>query len=270
MPQASFSTISIRPMPSSMIASPFMCGWWSRTMVATSPSSTGGLPLGISSGILARPAGVRLGRTWRMPSRWFGVSMKPPVPISWPLTCFSMPMSRASDVASMMPLMVALCWRILSASACTCSTFQRSPQMATLATPGTIISLGLTVQYAVSAVSMRFCVDLSLTVMPIFMTRLVEDSGWIMNGDVAQRGSWVVMAVTRSCTRSRASSRLVPGLKIMITSDMSLTERVRSTSSPGRPLSACSIGIVTSASTSAAGMPRHSTWTSTFGGANSG
>src|SRR5262249_55030317 len=48
------------------------------------------------------------------------------------------------------------------------------------------------------------------------------------------------------------------------------TDRDRMSSMPSMPLSASSIGTVTSASTSAADRPRHSVCTSTRGGANSG
>ena len=86
LPQASFSTINIRPMSPLMMASPFICGCVSRTIVATSPSLTIGLSFGapgaLSIGILASSSGVRLGNMCRTPRRWFGVSINPPVPIS--------------------------------------------------------------------------------------------------------------------------------------------------------------------------------------------
>src|SRR5262245_50844355 len=104
--------------------------------------------------------------------------------------------------------------------------------------------------------SMRDWVDLSFVDIPIFMTRLVDDRGWIMNGALAQFGRIEVAALTRSCTRSRAFMRSVPGLKIICTEDRSETDLERITSSPSTPLSACSIGTVTRDSTSAAESPR--------------
>ena len=112
--------------------------------------------------------------------------------------------------------------------------------------------------------------DLSFVDIPTFMTRLVEDSGWIMNGRSDHAGRSAVAARTRSCTRSRAWKRSVPGLKISWTEERSETDLDRITSSPSIPLSASSIGTVTRPSTSAAESPRHRVWTSTRGGANSG
>jgi hypothetical protein len=40
--------------------------------------------------------------------------------------------------------------------------------------------------------------DISSDVRPIFMTRLVADSGWIMNGGADQLGSLGVTVATRS------------------------------------------------------------------------
>jgi hypothetical protein len=64
------------PGPSSTTASP-MSGWWSSTILATSPRTTPGFS---SIGIRAMSSGVRIGRMCWMPSRWLEVSMKPPVP----------------------------------------------------------------------------------------------------------------------------------------------------------------------------------------------
>jgi hypothetical protein len=146
LPQGSFSTISMSPTPSLMTASPLRWGWLPRTTVATSPSATGLVPFGASMGIWASSRGLMRGRMWRIPSRWLGVSMNPPVPISRPLENFSMPTSRVSAVASMTRFRETPRWSIRRGSAWTWSTDQRSPQMATLATPGTRISRGRTVQ----------------------------------------------------------------------------------------------------------------------------
>ncbi len=78
--------------------------------------------------------------------------------------------------------------RSRSGSTSTCSCRSRWPQMATLATPGTAISRGRTVQRAsvVSSTCDRVVDDI-----PIFITRLSDDSGDRMTGGLrggGQRG----------------------------------------------------------------------------------
>ena len=75
------------------------------------------------------------------------------------------------------------------------------------------------------------------------MTRLVADSGWIMNGGLAQVGSVGVTIAMRSATSCRAVSRSVPGSKISSIDDSCSTDFERIVSSPGMPLSDCSSGI---------------------------
>ena len=53
----------------------------------------------------------------------------------------------------------------------------------------------------------------SLEVMPIFMTRAVEERGGIMNGGLAHVGSCDVTPARRSCTSWRERYRSVPRLK---------------------------------------------------------
>ena len=112
--------------------------------------------------------------------------------------------------------------------------------------------------------------DSSLEVMPIFMTRLVDDSGGIMSGGAAQVGSVAVTVATRSVTSWRTWSSSMPDLKMSMTDDSWCTDFERMTSTPGTPASAFSSGTVTSASTSAGDRPRQMVWISTRGGANSG
>ena len=105
---------------------------------------------------------------------------------------------------------------------------------------------------------------------PIFMTRLVDDRGWIITGGPAQFGRVAVFSAIRSATHWRAWRTSVPGLKM---SSMELswgTDLDRMTSRPGTPLRASSSGTVTRDSTSDGDSPREGVWTSTFGGANSG
>src|SRR3990172_1765069 len=105
---------------------------------------------------------------------------------------------------------------------------------------------------------------------PIFITRLVADSGWIITGGAAQVGSVGVTVPTRSATSCRAFSWSVPGLKYSVMDDSRGTDFERIVSRFGSPWSACSRGTVTSSSVSLADSPRVMVWISTRGGANSG
>ncbi len=145
----------------------------------------------------------------------------------------------------------------------------RSPQIGTFATPGTRIRRVLIFQYVVIDRSIRSSSG-SVVVSPIFMTRLVADSGWIMKGGLAHVGSCGEICAMRSATCCRAVNRSVPGLKIISTDDSDSTDFERMSSSPGTPFRVCSSGIVTSCSTWFADRPKAGVWTSTFGGANSG
>ena len=142
-----------------------------------------------------------------------------------------------------------------------------SPQMAMLATPGTLSSRGRIVQYEI--IDMSIC-DTSSELSPIFMTRLVADSGWSITGGAAQVGSDGVIWASRSATSWRALSSFVPGLNSSTTCDSWMTDLERIVSRPSMPASDCSIGTVTSCSTSSADRPMQIVWISTFGGANSG
>ena len=105
---------------------------------------------------------------------------------------------------------------------------------------------------------------------PIFITRLVDESGLRISGGIAARGSSVVASFTRSATRCRAVIRSVPGLNSITTCDRPTTDDERITSTPGVPRSASSSGTVISSSTSDEVIPMASVCTSTLGGANSG
>ena len=56
--------------------------------------------------------------------------------------------------------------------------------------------------------------DLSFVVTPIFMTRLVDDTGGIMTGGAAQVGMLRVAMATRSVTSCRAANSSAPRSKI--------------------------------------------------------
>src|SRR4051794_30720206 len=116
----------------------------------------------------------------------------------------------------------------------------------------------------------RSMTDLFSEVMPIFMTRLVEDRGGIIKGGAAQVGRVAVAIATHSVTSWRASISSIPGLKMAVTDDSCGTDFDRRNSTPGTPLTAFSRGTVTKDSTSAGERPRHMVWISTLAGANSG
>ena len=78
-----------------------------------------------------------MGRTWVTAMRCPAVATNPPVPMRAPEAYFRMPASSASAVASITLLSDTCAAAILSVWTWTCGIFSRSPQMATLATPGT-------------------------------------------------------------------------------------------------------------------------------------
>jgi hypothetical protein len=111
---------------------------------------------------------------------------------------------------------------------------------------------------------------MSFAVSPIFMTRLVEDSGCSMMGMPADCGRSAIASARRSWTSCRAFRTSVPILKISRIADRPVVDWERMTSRLGVPRSVSSIGAVMSSSTSIAVMPMPSVWISTSGGANSG
>ena len=136
-----------------------------------------------------------------------------------------------------------------------------------MATPGTAISRGRTVQ-RISVVSSTWLSIFDVT--PIFMTRLVEESGASITGGLATDGRCPASVVRRSWTSWRASIKSVPSRKITTTDDRPRTLLDRSVFSSLTPFSAFSTGTVTRLSTSAVDRPGASVWISTSGGANSG
>ena len=106
--------------------------------------------------------------------------------------------------------------------------------------------------------------------MPIFMTRLVDDSGGIMKGGAAKVGRLGVAMAIRSVTSWRVLNSSTPGWNSTTTDESAGTDFDRSAATPGMPASAFSIGTVTSASTSEGDSPRQIVWISTLAGANSG
>src|SRR3954447_20360850 len=106
--------------------------------------------------------------------------------------------------------------------------------------------------------------------MPIFMMRLIEETGGMRIGGAAHVGSVGSTVCRRSETSWRALNRSVPRLNHSSRLLSCGTDDERIVSTPGTPLSASSSGTLTSDSTSDAVRPRHAVWIVTIGGANSG
>src|SRR5919108_1634114 len=139
--------------------------------------------------------------------------------------------------------------------------------MGTLATPGIFFKRGMTFQKASVDISI-ILTDFDL--IPIFIIRLVDESGGKMIGTVATIGKLGRERANCSFVTCRAAQMSVPCLNQRTTDDTPSTVLERMTASPGTPLSACSSGMVISSSTSTVDIPGASVWISTFGGANSG
>src|SRR6478752_450049 len=128
-----------------------------------------------------------------------------------PLENRNRPESTESAVASITLSRLTFWAAILFGSTCTVIICSRSPQMATLATPGTRRMRARMVQYAIIDISSS---ESSFDDMPIFITRLVADNGGNMTGGAAQVGRLGVAVASRSWTNCRTCSRSVSGLKI--------------------------------------------------------
>jgi len=123
----------------------------------------------------------------------------------------------------------------------------RIPHTATFATPGSDISCGRILYRTIVACSMR---SRESDRTPIFMTRLVADSGCSTTGGVAQLGKVGVMTWIRSETSRRASMTSVPLAKISSMEDCCGIDFERRESRPRIPVRPCSKGTVMSSSTS--------------------
>ncbi len=126
-----------------------------------------------------------------MASRWLGVSTKPPVPGVEASTKVS------GDTHSALPVVLTTCCseiplsRSRLGSTWTCSCRSRSPQITTFATPGIPSRRGLMFQCASTDMSVR---ETSFDESPTIISRLVDESGWIMAGGDPTCGSppiWV-------------------------------------------------------------------------------
>src|SRR5215469_10224774 len=141
---------------------------------------------------------------------WFGLCSEPSDPTAAPLVYFSSPLSMASaaadsSVSSDMPL-AAISGGLASTMIC----LLRNPQIATLATPGTAISLGRMVYSAIIDRSVSLIV---LDVMPTCMTRLVAETIGYICGGSHHVGRVREVACSRSWTSCRACNSSVPEWK---------------------------------------------------------
>ena len=139
-----FSTIKSSPGPSLMTASPINGNVPSFT-TAMSPRVIV-VPCRRATDTRARSSGVRTGSVCCTWSRWFGVSTKPPLPITAPFENRRIPESTASAVVVITWSRVRSYFVRRSGITRTCGILIRSPQMATFATPGTRSSRALIVQ----------------------------------------------------------------------------------------------------------------------------
>ena len=199
--------------------------------------------------------------------RWLGVSTKPPVPMTAPSVYCRIPASTAWPVASITWSRETCSARRRLGFTSTCICFRRSPQIATFATPGTPSSRARIFQYVVIDRSMS---DMSFDDRPIFMIRLVAETGGIITGGAAQVGSVGATVLRCSWTSWRAVRKSAPRLNRSVMCESCGTDSERMTSTPGTPFMASSSGTVTSSSTSEADRPRHAVCSSTRVGANSG
>ena len=193
--------------------------------------------------------------------------MNPPVPTKLPSENRSNPESSASEVSVITRSRETLLAMSFSGSVCTWNSATCSPQIGTFATPVIPSSRARIFQYAIVDRSIRLMVfDRS----PIFMTRLVVDSGWSITGGAAHVGSSGVATAMRSFTSWRAWNRSALRWNWSSIELSWLTDFERMMSRPGVPSSDCSSGTVTRLSTSVGLRPSATVWISTRGGANSG
>ncbi len=136
-----------------------------------------------------------------------------------------------------------------------------------MATPGIDINRGRIVHLASRV---RSICESVFEETPIFISRLVDDSGERITGLFAAAGSREASTASRSCTTCRAAIRSVPSLRIRTTDESPSTDFDRIVLSPIVPLSAFSSGTLIRLSTSSVESPGASVWISIRGGANSG
>ena len=107
-------------------------------------------------------------------------------------------------------------------------------------------------------------------VSPMTSTMLAAEVSGTMVGERTPCGICAAIATRRSPTICRACRMSVPSRKIAVTTESPWIDSDRIDSRLPAPLTAASIGPVTSASTSSGESPGASVWMTTWGGANSG
>src|SRR5882724_521615 len=121
-----------------------------------------------------------------MSSCWLPIFSVPSDPTAPPLVNFSSPLSTASAAADISVSSETSLAAIFDGSAWTMICLLRKPQVATLATPGTAISLGRMVYCAIIDRSIG---ETAVDVSPICTTRLVADTMGYICGKSHQLGS---------------------------------------------------------------------------------
>ncbi len=162
--------------PPVQMASPIN-GWWFSTTLVTSPRVTGEVAVPASptsSGTAASSLAEEIACSWKMLSRWFTVSMNPPVPGFEASRNDRGETSRELPAVAMTCSSVAFSARSRLGSTSTCSWCSRLPQIATFATPSTPVRRGPTTQRANTDISVGVS---SLDDISIIATRLFDDSG---------------------------------------------------------------------------------------------
>ncbi len=182
LPVGCFSTISKRPSPSLITASPI--GGGKPTLISATSPRRRGAPLRNATVIFARSSGSSIAALWRTAIRWLGMSTNPPpATVAASVTALTM-------VSSVTPLR-----RSRPGSTSTWYWRSRWPQIATFATPGIAISRGRIVHFASRV---RSICESVLDETPIFSSRLVEDSGERITGTRAAAGSRDASTANRS------------------------------------------------------------------------
>ncbi len=202
-----------------------------------------------------------------MPSRWFGVSIQPPVPGVDAST------NERGDTQRALPDVLITSSRVTSwarsraGSTCTCSWRSCWPQTATFETPWTPTRRGAIVHFASTDMSSAETLSEETE---IIINLLADASGCSIWGGFDTCGR-ACACVSRSATTWRARKRSVPGSKMRRMRDSPATDSERMSSRKATPFSrSCSSGTVISCSTSLADRPSASVWISTVAGVKSG
>ena len=257
LPPGCFSTISSRPGPSLMTASPIGGGKpISHVGHVAQPQRRAAAEARRSS---ARgPRASRCGERCRTASRWLGVSTKPPAGdgrgvghrLDDRVERHAVgPQPVGIDQHLELPVALAPDGDVRDAGD------RHQPRAGSSTGPASVSSICESV----------------FDDTPIFSTRLVDESGDRITGGLRRRPAAAAPRPPAAPAPAAARAiRSVPSSKISTTDDSPSTDFERIVFSPGVPLSAFSSGTLTRLSTSSVERPGASVWISTSGGANSG